>query len=299
MTDLVERANGHGEVDFTAEQMDLIKRTVLRPSKRQATDDELALLAYQARRTGLDPLARQIYGIYRWNKRANAEVMTIQTSIDGFRLTAQRSGRYMGQTETLWADAEGRWYDVWLKSEPPAAAKVGVYIEGAPNPTFAVARTASYIDGRSPMWRSMPEVMIAKCAEALALRKAFPAELSGLYTSEEMAQADRPEQPSQLRQQVPERQIEPPPSEPAPVETSEPAEDAVETIDPERAAKIATGFKALGLNIGQVAGMFGAAGLDGIRARSKKAIEERLEQLTEPEADALEAEMGRVADRGE
>lgn len=74
--------------------------------------------------------------------------------------------------------------------------------------------------------------------------------------------------------------------------------EVVETIPPERVARITEGFKLLGLNIGQIAGMFGAAGLDGIRARSKKAIEERLQQLTEVEADALEAEMGRQADNG-
>lgn len=156
-------------------------------------------------RTGLDPIAKQIYAIKRganWG---------IQISIDGARLVAQRSGQYAGQTPTQWTADGVTWVDAWLAEDFPKAARVGVRRRGFDEPLFAVARWDSYVvmddeyEGTYPnrrktgkqtvsaMWKRMPDVMLAKVAEMLALRKAFPMELSGLYSAEEMEQADNAE----------------------------------------------------------------------------------------------------------
>jgi len=162
---------------WTPEQTQLISTTIA-PG---CSADELRLFAYACQRTGLDPFSKQIYAIKRGGK------MTIQAGIDGLRAIAERTGELDGSS-TEWCGDDGQWVDVWLSSKPPAAAKTTIYRKGSQHPFTGVARFADYNAGQG-LWSKMPAAMIAKCSEALALRKAFPANLSGVYSTDEMEQA--------------------------------------------------------------------------------------------------------------
>lgn len=186
------------QTTWTPEQAAVLRQSGI---KDQVTAAELSGFLHLCQRTGLDPFSRQIYLIGRWSKKDGRDVYTPQTGIDGYRVIAQRvtaqTGGSYGYEDTVWCDPSGRWRDVWLADEPPAAAKVTVIRNGQRFSAVATFReyVQTFPDGNPKgLWAKMPAGQIAKCAEALALRKAFPHDLAGVYTAEEMAQADNPEQ---------------------------------------------------------------------------------------------------------
>lgn len=152
----------------------------------------IARFQHTCARTGLDPLARQIYCIGRASK-GNVE-WAIQTGIDGFRVVAERSKLYAGQDDPQWLTESGEWVDAFVKAihgDHPLAARVRVYRHDWDRPMTGIATWDEYVQTTSQgavtaMWRQRGPGQLAKCAEALALRKAFPHDLSGLYTEDEM-----------------------------------------------------------------------------------------------------------------
>jgi len=177
--DLVVRSI-NSATEFDSEQIEVLRNTIF----KGYTDNEMKFALAVCNRTGLDPFVRQIHFTKRANKRTGNSDIVMTTGIDGFRLTANRSHAYAGSDDPAFK----------LVSEKPVEATVTVYkiVQGIRCPFTATARWVEFYPGDGPdgfMWRKMPFVMLGKCAEAQALRKAFPAELSNIYSHEEMAQS--------------------------------------------------------------------------------------------------------------
>lgn len=156
------------------------------------TDPEVNYCVAISNQLNLSPLLKQIHFV----KRGTSVVA--QVGIDGFRLTAQRAGGYAGSLDAV--------FEFGSDKKQPIKASVTVFkmVEGQKCEFTASARWDEYFPGekQGTMWRKMPATMLAKCAEALALRKAFPAELSALRSDEEMQQADGPSKADRVQAAV-------------------------------------------------------------------------------------------------
>jgi phage recombination protein Bet len=182
-----------GQQGWTDDQIAVLRQI----GTEKATASDMKLFFHQCSRTGLDPFARQIYLVEYGGKA------TIQTGIDGFRLVARRAADKAGESleyeDVQWCGPDGQWTDVWLSEDPPAAARAVVLRDGKKFPAVTLYREYvglknEYGADRKPtgrkvpnsMWTTKPAHMLGKCAEAGALRKAFPQDLGGLYVAEEM-----------------------------------------------------------------------------------------------------------------
>ena len=154
----------------------------------EATDTEFEYFVAQCNRLRLDPWKGQAVFVGRWSGKLKRKVFTFQPTEKGLLAIAERSGRYEGCTAPQWCGADGKWTDVWLKDEPPAAAKVGVYKTGSREPTWGIVTWKEFRQdpAKNPQWGGMPSHMLAKVARCVAARTAFPEETEGLYAIEEL-----------------------------------------------------------------------------------------------------------------
>lgn len=262
---------------------------VIRKQYPGVADAELAVFFYQAKRMGLDPLARQIHLVTRAGKS------TIQTGIDGYRAIADRTGAYAGNDEPQYDEGLSQFEMIAAKRQPKTATVTVYKLVGGVRCAFtATAAWDAYCPkGDAFMWQKMPFLMLGKCAEALAFRKAFPQDLSGVYTDEEMHQADAPK----VEPVKPVAQIEAKPVEavaaPAPVDEPMPAigEDvaapAEPPADPCTDAQCGLIDRHLGRLGMEAADAIKAANLTGEYAHTKKGASQLIQWLmTQPTSAA-------------
>ena len=165
---------------FNQEQVQVIKKNLC-----PGIDDyEIKIFAHACKKTGLDPFMKQIYAVKMWNSAAKREIMTILIGIDGYRSIAERTGRYAPNGRRTEFEYE--------KNDVLKSATEFVKMMTPDGTWHEVVGTASLKEytKKNDFWRNKPRIMLSKCAESIALRKAFPVALSGTYTVEEMSQED-------------------------------------------------------------------------------------------------------------
>lgn len=155
--------------------------------KDTLNNNEFALFEEACGRYELDPMQKQIYA------RKDGENLHILCQIDGLRAIADRTGAYAGSDDAVFSNSEKLFKNQDLEDKPDVMATVTVYkfVQGVRVAFTASARWSEYYPGPSGLWESKSHIMLAKCAEAMALRKGFPTQLGGLYATEEMEQGWR------------------------------------------------------------------------------------------------------------
>lgn len=167
-----------GQIHFSQAHYRLIRNQIA----KDLNDGEFQMLMMMAVRFRLDPLARQLTPVVFNAKDQEKRRVSYITTIDGYRLVAHRTGQFAGIDEPAFT------YDQQNGRLTHCSITVYKMVQGIRCPFSAKVRFSEYNTGYNN-WKTMPETMIAKVTEAHALRKAFPQELSGIYTDDEMARA--------------------------------------------------------------------------------------------------------------
>lgn len=197
---------------FRPAQMQLIQR--MNPDCNSTEFDQFIHVAAQL---GLDPLRKQIYAFVFNKDKPDRRRMSIVVGIDGFRSVAKRSGEYRPDNRpprfvtdpalvnehtnplglvsaevSVFQHSHGAWHEVsaiafWDEFAP--IIEGGKWVNGEDGRRQFRRDGTMQLDPAKDNWRKMPRVMLSKCAEAQAIRRAWPEDLSAIYSDEELDRA--------------------------------------------------------------------------------------------------------------
>lgn len=175
------------------------------PAAKTTEAVELALSYCRARK--LDPFKRPVHIVPVWDSKLRREVETIWPGIGELRTTASRTGQWAGIDDAEFGPDETRAFKGEVGNTTreksvtfPAWAQVTVYkLMGGQRVAFKgpkVRWLETYAsmgksDVPNDMWESRPYGQLEKCAEAAALRRAFPEEVGNEYIPEEVGRVHR------------------------------------------------------------------------------------------------------------
>lgn len=191
---------------FSPQQLSLIRKTVA----KDCSPAEFDLFIATAESYGLNPFRREIYAIVVNKDKPDKRQLVLVTGIDGFRRKAEEAGGYSPddkEPDITYRDdlKDSRTNPLGIEKAKVTAFKNGKPVVGVAYwDEFAPLReiwadnretgkrgpTGEFeLDPSKSNWRKMARHMLAKCAEAQALRKGWPSTFSGLYAAEEMDHA--------------------------------------------------------------------------------------------------------------
>ena len=185
-TEALELIESHPDITTGGETINIVeyyRGMIGEKTSELLTDSDIRYFLAHAKAVNLNPFKQEILMLPYKMKDGSIKVSYI-TTIGGLRVIAQRSGLYRGQTTPVFYDNKQNEYEAYPYTTP-LACKVGVYRSDCSEPIYYVAKFSEYVQDKSPNWATKPCTMLQKCAEAGAIRKAFP-ETTGLYTEEEM-----------------------------------------------------------------------------------------------------------------
>ena len=161
-----------------------------------ASDGSVKMVLAYCQASGLDPMQKPVHIVPIWDSRAAQMRDVVMPGIGLYRTQASRTGQFAGMSEPEYGPDvvteignQKITYPEWCKVTVKRQLESGVLAEFTAKEfwieNYAVKGGKDKSIAPNAMWTKRPRGQITKCAEAQALRKAFP-ELGAAPTADEM-----------------------------------------------------------------------------------------------------------------